>query len=391
MKPLLLSILFIGLSLPLFAGLSEDLHKAVQAGDLRKVKELVAQGADIQAKDRVGYTVLQKAADQKKWEIVKYLISKGADLDAKDRNDVSARLRLNWALSQALGAGNLTKMKKLVALGADVNHKWGSDPLLYHAFSDGRMDIVKYLLEKGANINAKSYLYRQTVLHVAARGGNLKMVKYLIKRGADLNAKDNFGRSVLHDAVHGGNLKIVNHLIDKGLDVNARAWRNGQTILAEAVTTGNLKLVKLLISKGADIHYAKIGKSNRTILHVAARTMALDIVKYLIKKGIDINAKDSAGYTALLVAADYGHKPEIVEYLIKKGADINAQDNEGYSALHITVFKRNIAIIKLLTNEGADVNIISKRGSTPLDLAETAEIRKLLRKHGARTRLRLKD
>ena len=84
------------------------------------------------------------------------------------------------------------------------------------------------------------------------RGGKLEIVKLLIDKGADINAKDDIGQTVLIDAAWGGSLDVVKFLIDKGLDVNA-GNQGGMTVLMGAAQGGkNLDVVKLLIDKGAD-------------------------------------------------------------------------------------------------------------------------------------------
>ena len=107
-------------------------------------------------------------------------------------------------------------------------------------------------------------------------------------------------------------------------------------------------------------------------------------VKLLIEKGADIDAKDNDGVTALMYVSRAGDL-EIAKYLLENGADINAKDSKwGYTALIYAAEYVNLEIVQFLIESGADVNIKNNDGKTALDLVETEEIKKVLRKAGAK-------
>ncbi len=138
---------------------------------------------------------------------------------------------------------------------------------------------------------------RETAAFMKAAGkGQLDVVKLLLDRGADVNARDSRGYTPLLSASEMGHLDIVKQLLEGGADVNARD-SHGYTPLLLASQMGYLDVVKHLLEKGADVN-AKRHKGF-TALMVASRVGYLDFVKLLLDKGADLNARDSNGLTAL--------------------------------------------------------------------------------------------
>ena len=226
----------------------------------------------------------------------------------------------------------------------------------------GDLAKIKQLVEQqGVDVNAMkttkldfsegTITLRQTALYTASNFGHLDVVKYLISKGADVNMESN-GGTALNIASYKGYLEIVKYLVEKGADVNMES--NGGTALIGA---SNLEVVKYLISKGADVN----AKNNYgwTALMWASREGHLEVVKVLVesskgglfsffKKG-NINDKDNDGWTALIWASRKGHL-EVVKYLVSKGADINATDNKGFTALNKAKTKE---VSEFLESKGA--------------------------------------
>lgn len=117
----------------------------------------------------------------------------------------------------AAGAGHLPIVKHLVNAGADVNHltKSNSTPLRAACF-DGRVDIVRFLIEEGKADYNIANKFNNTCLMIAAFNGHLSVVRYLLEIGIDPNVAANCGATALHFSSENGALDIVMELVEKG-------------------------------------------------------------------------------------------------------------------------------------------------------------------------------
>ena len=117
-------------------------------------------------------------------------------------------------------------------------------PALHAAISEDDSEMVRILVEGGADVDARNY-FGGPALHVAIDGENREMVRILVAAGADVDAKDSFGDSVLHRAILGGDSDLVRILVDAGANVNiTNAF--GDSALSRAVQEGNKEILQIL-------------------------------------------------------------------------------------------------------------------------------------------------
>jgi ankyrin repeat protein len=112
----------------------------------------------------------------------------------------------------------------------EIEHGSEMLPWLHYHIS---LEVVTYLVQTGADINAERGWNNCTILHEAAYGGHLDVVKYLISLGANVNAQDKHGFTPLHSAAlsgHNDHLSIVQFLVQSGADPNIR-HKYGRTAL----------------------------------------------------------------------------------------------------------------------------------------------------------------
>ncbi|MFC2145871.1 ankyrin repeat domain-containing protein, partial [Acidobacteriota bacterium] len=253
-------------------------------------------------------------------------------------------------IHQAVARGQLEAVKTLVEKEPGCIHlkdKQGSTPLYYAAGGSSR-EIVKLLIQKGANVNAANF-EKVTPMHVAAYAGRVPIAQLLIEAGADINARNAFGDTPLHWAVFYGRKELVNLLVEKGVNVDAKS-DEGTFFLHEGAAGGHEKLVNMLIEKGANI---KTENSNGgTLLHSSASGGLIQLVELTIKKGDNVNAKNRYGMTPLHNAANNGHI-KVIQLLITRGADSNAAAYDGKTPLHTASEAGLKNIVDFLIEKGA--------------------------------------
>lgn len=124
---------------------------------------------------------------------------------------------------------------------------------LHTAASQGLLDEMKKLLDKGADVNARSKYEGYTPLHAAAEANAYHAVELLLARKAEVNVKDDFGRTPLHSVAKGGSVDIARLLVEKGAEVNATDV-TGNTPMHVASGAGQTPIVLLLLSKGGNVN-----------------------------------------------------------------------------------------------------------------------------------------
>ena len=197
--------------------------------------------------------------------------------------------------------------------------------LLFWMSSHGYTRMVRFLLDKGANVEVKNIIDR-TPLHNAAKKGYSDIVNLLIERGADVNGKDFFGSTALHEASKEGHLGTVKVLLEKGANINAKDFLDISPLF-QAFLEGHLEIIKFLLEKDVDVN----AKLTPALLFWAVQENQMGVVKPLLEKGVNVNVKDKEGWTPLHMAS-WNEYSEMVKYLIEKGADVNAKTKKGWTA-----------------------------------------------------------
>ena len=369
------------------------LSTACTNGNAALVRLLLDAGANANASLPGGETVLMTAARVGSLEAVKALLARGANPNAQERRDQTA---LMWAAAE----GHATVVRALIEAGSTINATLpsGFTPLFF-AVREGHIDVVRVLLEAGVNVNET--LQPKADRPASPLGTNYKPIRK--------------GTSPLMLAVENGHFDLAMALVEAGADPNDQ--RSGFTPLhaiswvrkPDASDVGDpapigsgsltsLQFVHALVARGANVN-ARLGKgvprppASATLLGTEGATpflMAADradvpLMRELLKAGADPFLPNADKSTPLMAAAGFGTSDpleeagtedealEATKMLLDLGADINAVDNKGDTAMHGAAYGNFPAIVQLLADRGADVDIWKqpdKEGRTPLFIAE---------------------
>jgi len=326
---------------------SHALALASQLNRLDYVKLLMRKGADVNY--RAGaLNPLQWAAKNGNIRIVKYLTAHGAFVSSKK---ILAFQTPDWGqnkespLSLAAGSGNFAVIKFLVQACPDKDELARALP---GAINSGNLKIVRYLVEKGADI--KKY----NPLPKAVNKGDLQTVRYLVEKGAKIQLSGS-----LNDAAGKGYYKIVRHLTEQG----ACSYDKNRG-LENAIEYDHFPIVKYLVEHGADII------STRSV-HRAIRHDRVEMIEYLSGCGIDLNAPQqhlSDRGTPLHYAAQRG-KVDIIILLVRLGARFEVRDIEGNTPLYYAARFDRFEAVKYMVEHGADMTARNNDFESPLGAA----------------------
>ena len=194
--------------------------------------------------------------------------------------------------------------------------------------NEGDAELVKQLIDEGLNINVEAIHTRgNTPLHTAAANGHAEVVKVLVEAGADPNYATYTGHlTPLHFAARIGSLEVCKVLIEAGAELDKRD-KGGQTALLLAIGTerSQIELIRLLIQAGADPNIPN--NYGKTPLYWATGGRTVEFVNLLIQAGSDVNFVDRFGSTPLHEAATYSDDIATAKALINAGANVNPKPN----------------------------------------------------------------
>jgi ankyrin repeat protein len=375
---------------------------AAEGGDRIAVSKLLDQGAAVDTRAVDGTTALHWAARADRLDTVLLLLESGADPRAADRYGVTP-------LYLAAENGSTAVIAALLDAGAEVD---GVAPIgetaLMTAARTGVVAAVALLLDRGAAVDARDREFEQTALMLAVREAHPEVVALLLERGADVDARTRVGTTPkfvppCKGTGCGSEGVGINRggLPDRG---RRAAVLGGMTSLLYAARDGRTAEAELLLAAGADLELAE-ANGMRPLL-MARLNDQVAVADLLLAHGADVNADDFWGRTPLFAAVDYrnldmNNRDEdapttnyvdrapllaMMTKLIEHGADVNARTREvppsrrwlyslgdvswvdftGQTPFLRAALSGDVTAMRLLLQHGADANLATQAGTTPL-------------------------
>ena len=354
------------------------------------LETLLGGGADVDAADNDGNTVLHAAAAADHLDAIAALVGLGANVAA--RNNAG-----DTPLDIAARRGNTRAAVGLVYQNAPRNNTSEGDHPAHALDADGRaplhlaaeagdLEDLDFLLRTNANVNAPDR-DGATPLHHALRAGHADAAQLLLERGADPNSADNGRRTPLYWAIHMNLPGVVRALVARGAKTDGLLPGHGTPLdMAQKFERG--AIVEFLTAQGApraatrDPAEAAAERAARERVpptHAAALAGDADAVRRLLDGGADPNAEGPNGAPALAYAvreARADADARAARLLLERGAHPDYADYDGDTPLHWAARAGHRAGIAVLLEFGANKSIANERKRLPVDEA-APEVRDL--------------
>lgn len=303
-------------------------------------------------------------------EEISELAKVNEEMDVDVRETSSQQTPLMWACSRK----NIEVVQQLLKLGADVNSVdiKGRTALL-EAIENNHEPAVRALVETpGLEINTVYPAQLDgTALMLAAKLGYVDIVRVLLRHPAiNVNHQDNDGATALARATNAGHEDIVEELLARPeIQTNLVNTRAGYSALAWAAVNNLAGLVEKLLARGADATL-RDRPDGYTAAMIAADYGSFDAMKAMLDRGADAFALDNHGRTLLHGACGGGgDRPDIVGLLIERGLGVNVQDKNGFTALHEAGKTGAVSAAQILLDGGGDPRIKDNFGRNPFMVA----------------------
>ena len=360
------------------AGQATDarLSDAVRSGNENAVRSLIAAKVDVNAPSADSSTPLHWAVQQNNFELADLLIDAGANVNAKTRYNVTP-------LTLACTNGNAKIIERLLKAGVDANSaSEDGETALMTAALNGKVDAVKMLLTHGAKVNAIEPYRGQTALMWAAGEGNSDAASMLVEFGADMKAKSKAGYTALLFAVLNNRIETAKTLVKLGANIEDQT-PDGTTALNMAAVNAFYDMASVLLDLGANPNAAdprgstlhtlvwlrKPGASWEaaglaeipdTVPRPTGNVTALQLATKLLAKGANPNVRITWKEMPMTKGLGTTRNPPSINL------GRHHLSYVGATPYYCAARNGDAAFMRLLVDHGADPNINTEVGVTPL-------------------------
>ena len=229
------------------------------------------------------------------------------------------------AMRAAFNRGNTEILQLLLARAGDAMMGYiNSEHALQEASRKNDLGTVLFILDAGCHVDAGEGTEFGTALEKACYAGSIDVVKSLLDRGADIHARGSSKlceNGALLNACLGGNFDVAEILLGRGAQVD-RPEHSRKTPLLAACMRGNVDLVKLLVEKGADVNRG----GDQTPLELVCHFNSIEMARILLEAGADVNASPSNVSSYLTLAFGLNHI-DLGLFLLEFGAHVNISED----------------------------------------------------------------
>jgi ankyrin repeat protein len=335
--------------------------------------------------------------------------------------------RYKFPLLAALSKDRVDIAELLLEYGANVDVREATEKtilltVLSRQPQRNLVNIVKFLLKHGTDVNARDDTSALSSLHLAEYGDELAVARMLVKHKANVNSQDNIGKTPLHILLGHRTYSeddVVDHallLLEHGAEVNIRDNDN-ETPLLLAMEQNWFNLARIFLDHGADANAEKDrGKTslhllskcqirdenkvldtmrlllghgavanrrdvnNQTPLHIAMERDWFKFARILLDHGADARVVNDKGKTPLhLLSESWAHGEsdalELIWLLLERGAEVNKRDVNNQTPLHLAMGRDWFKLARILLEHGADANVVNNNGKTSLHLLSESRTR----------------
>jgi ankyrin repeat protein len=302
-------------------------------------------------------------------------IANGIDIDCPD--EYSQQTPLMCAVSSANAGVDMIRF--LLEHGANVNavEQESQNTVLGLAVQSGNLDKIQLILDSGADINYQSPDGYDVLIHamygrdILQDQNLISTLHLLISRGVAVNGMSSYGESAIKVAAHIGRFDAVKLLLNAGANPEQLGW----TELMHAIVFGSLELVLLLLEQGADKDVRDCW--HRTPWLLSIQVGELPKAKILLAAGANHNEVGNCGKTPLMYAIE-NNRLEVLEWLVAEGFNIEATDDFGNTALIIAAEHGATDCVRILLEAGANPSKINDCSDIAIKLAANKEIVRML-------------
>lgn len=287
------------------------IHEAVKSGEVTLVTSLLAADSTvIGSRDEDGRTPLHLAVREGHQAVTELLLEMEADVGARDAEE-------RTPLHDAADAGDAEAVRLLLAHGSDVMAREfrGRTPLFLACNWGNDLEVVRLLVEAGADVNDRTPTRGEEILFSTLFYGRQDIIDFLLDNGARLPDDDDPVVRAVYISASNGRERIFQMAVELA-EARGLTWWEEVPVHA-AARGGSVSIGEALLAVGGEPD----GKNlyGVTPLHVAAENGCLEFVDFLLDRGARVDEPSRSGLTALHFATDNGHQ-EVVSRLNARGA-----------------------------------------------------------------------